>query len=235
MDATCIREQIWADRVRLRQKLKLDKGKYQKIWEDEECRQRFLNWCWKPETICNYRRWFQLSRTEIMELIHQRYNIHSAFGVVLCTVVEQIAGFHLTGYPLDGRGTYEKEFERMLTYDRRGGFTMPIFPLAADSSDASNVDKVLLKAWLDHMEHSVGSPGKQLLVRKEEPNMDGTTCTNETTTNNSVKDDEGDPDESGQQPSKAQTSFASDRRIVRLLIARIWAEQLESKFRERDV
>ncbi|KAL7561195.1 hypothetical protein ACA910_004121 [Epithemia clementina (nom. ined.)] len=235
-----LREQVWADRVRLRQKLKLDKKKYQTIWEDSDVKKKFLDWCWNPSTTRNYRRWFQLSRSEIMETIQQRYNIHSAFGVVLCAVIEQVANFPLTEYPLDGRGSIETDFEKLLIYDRRGGFTLPLF-LSDDNdneADVGTVNERALKVWLNQMEHSVGSSGQQLLVRgtgSSNPPVAGRQANNSNDDNDeSNENEDGDPDISIRKTPQAQTSFASDRRIVRLVIARIWAELLESKFLEQN-
>ena len=222
-----LREQVWSDRVRLRQKLKLDKKKYQTLWMDDARRRDFLDWCRRPETIQNYRRWFQLSRSEIMDTVQSKYNIHSAFGVVICAVVEQVAFFPLTEYPADGRGTHEVEFEKLLTFDRRGGFTLP---LMNEDENGVQLNEMALLVWLNEMEHNVGSPGKQLLVRK----ASNTSANNEDEAEN-IDQEGGDPDDGTQQSMKAKTSFASDRRIVRLLIARMWAELLESKFKEQEI
>lgn len=215
---TDLRDQVWADRVRLRQKLKLDKKQYQAMWNNtnEDEARAFEEWCWQPSTYQNYRRWFQLSRTEIMETIQQKYNIHSAFGVVLCAVVEQVAGFPLTAYPPDGRGDAELDFEtQLLTFDRRGGFTMK---LVEDDGVTLNRDKLTM--WIQQL-RNIGSPGKQLLQRKASPSS---------SSSNKEDDDEGDAD--GPITSRAKTSFASDRRIIRLLIARKWADLLFAKFKE---
>lgn len=235
-----LRDQVWADRVRLRQKLKLDKKNFQSLWRNKERRQQFIEWCWKPETYQNYRRWFQLSRKEISDTVQEKYNIHSAFGVVLCAVVEQVAAFRLTEYPPDGRGSDEVEFERELTYDRRGGFTLPLL-----QEDGNAINPTVLNVWLRHMENTVGSPGTQLLLRKEpaptaipksrrKNDSDGGSDEEDGDDNDDRGGDNDDPDGPGQKETAATTSFASDRRIVRLLIARTWAELLQSKFEEQE-
>ena len=77
-----VRDQVWADRVRLRQKLKKDKGRFADFWKAHAS--EFEAWCREPETVSQLRRWLQLPRSQVMEVIQQKYNIHSAFGVVLC-------------------------------------------------------------------------------------------------------------------------------------------------------
>jgi len=212
-----LRDQVWADRVRLRQKLKMDKKRYQEIWQDETQKQNFLAWCRTPETFRNFRRWFQLARTEVMETIQQKYNIHSAFGVVLCAVIEQVAGFPLTEYPPDGRGSVEIDYEGILTYDRRGGFTLPLV-----QEDGETLMEENLEIWLTELQN-IGSPGKQLLQRGiSSAKKDG------------GHEDDEDGDADGPTKDAAKTSFTSDRRIIRLIIARIWADLLQEKFREQQ-
>lgn len=195
-----LRDQVWADRVRLRQRLKKENGKYESFWTEHG--PAFRSWSKDQETVGKYKRWFQLPRSEIMELMRQKYKIHSAYGVVLCAVMEQVAGFELTKYPPDGRGDVELNFEGILKYDRRGGFTLVL----------TNDDVLLernLDSWLARME-SLGQA--KLLERGKSP----------------ADSDEGDTDIAS--PQTARTSFQSDRRIVRLLIARFFADIHQEKF-----
>jgi hypothetical protein len=85
------------------------------------------------------------------------------------------------------------------------------------------------------MIHSLAGP--KLLNRGPKT----TNTTSNTTTNEQDNDDEGDADGGGADdeddvPQNENTnkgpSFRSDRRIVRLLIARHWADQLIRKFHE---
>ena len=80
-----VRDQVWADRVRLRQKLKRDRGRFADFWSAHG--QAFEAWCRTDAVTSNLRRWLQLPRTEVMEVIQAKYDIHSAFGVVLCKFV----------------------------------------------------------------------------------------------------------------------------------------------------
>lgn len=77
-----VRDQVWADRVRLRQYLKKDRGRFSEFWQAHG--NAFVEWIRQPAVAANLRRWLQLPRSQVMEIIQEKYNIHSAFGVVLC-------------------------------------------------------------------------------------------------------------------------------------------------------
>lgn len=142
-----------------------------------------------------------------MERMQKRYNIHSAYAVVLTAVLEQVAGFDLTQYPPDGRGTVELDFEKALVYDRRAGFTLRI----VDSN--GKIDDTVWSVWLARV-HSLAGP--KLLERG-------------TSSNNRADDTDGDPDGP---VASVGPSFASDRRIIRMMIARYWADLLIDRFRK---
>lgn len=217
-----LRDQVWADRVRLRQKLKLGMKGHLEFWQTHEI--DFTQWC-ESRPVSFWRRIFQLPRTEIMEWLRNTYNIHSAFGVVLCAVVEQVAFFELTSYPPDGRGCAELEFERALKFSRQAGFTISNLE-STDGQDTLRSD--VLEMWLDRMK---SLRGPKLLER-------GSRSTNYTTRNDegSSSGDDGNSSEGGaDDPDEKETQaggagFASDRRIIRLLIARYWADIVQKKY-----
>lgn len=193
-----MREQVWADRVRLRQKMKQEMRVYQTFWEQHS--KEFSEWCLThPNTL---KKILQMPRSEVTDKIKTQYGIHSAFGIVICTVTEQVANYALTGYPTDGVGEIETAFEESLVFDRRGGFTMKLF-----GKDAS-IDEGLLRILLNRIQ-SLGGP--KLLERGVS------------------KSGEGEADDGIQEEQKGP-SFRSDRRMVRLLVARHWAEALRDKY-----
>lgn len=150
---------------------------------------------------------FQLPRSEIVERLknEEQYHFHASFGTVLCAVTEQVANFQITCYPVDGRGEAEIEFEDVLTFDRRAGFTL------------KNLDSDETKQkWL--LRHkTLGGP--KLLER------------NNKKTSEEDEEGESDDDDSGPKPMVSPTpSFRSDRRITRLLIARHFADVLQRAF-----
>ena len=77
-----VRDQVWADRVRLRQKLKKDRNRFADFWQQHGT--AFGDWVRQPHVTGQLRRWLQMPRSQVMEITQQKYAIHSAFGVVLC-------------------------------------------------------------------------------------------------------------------------------------------------------
>jgi hypothetical protein len=195
-----MREQVWSDRIRLRHKMKQELKYYQTFWSHHGT--DFGEWCQAHAQLL--KNVFQLPRAEVVTKLNHHYGIHSAFGIVLRAVTEQVARFPETLYPIDARGQAEADLERILTYDRRGGFTIPIL----DKEGTLQLD--VLEIWLRRVE-SLGGP--KLLERAPRKEDDGET-------------DDADPDDS----SSAKPSFRSDRRVVRLLIARYWADALIDKY-----
>jgi hypothetical protein len=251
-----LRDQIWADRVRLRQRMKRKSALYRDFWQQHG--PDFVDWCRhgddtnddddnNNECLTNHTRWMQLPRSEVMEFLREEFNVHAAFAVVLCTVLEQVAAFDLTQYPPDGRGAVELNFERILYYDRRGGFTLNLLRSTSSSNDDKNKNantpgrrqwnEENLNIWLEQMK-SLGGP--KLLERG--PSTATSRCRAATDEN---ENDDGDVDgaeEHGgdtdgpistaqqQQQQQSKTSFQSDRRILRLLIARYWADVFQQKY-----
>lgn len=197
-----MREQVWSDRVRLRVKMKKEMRTYDSFWRQHG--QTFGEWCvsLEPNVL---KKVFQIPRSEVAERVNNHYGIHSAFGTVLSAVTEQVAHFQDTKYPTDGRGASEVAFEQALCYDRRGGFLLKLFDKTGTLQDD------VLKIWLDRMA-SLGGP--VLLER----------------TPRKCEDDVGADDADEQNENVAKPSFRMDRRIVRLLIARYWANSLMEKY-----
>ena len=234
-----MRDQVWGDRLKLRHLMKKEMtAKYATFWKQHGT--ALAEWC-RAQPPLVLQKIFQMPRTEITERVKTDYNIHSAFAVVLCTVVEQVANFPATQLPVDARGTNgEVAFEDYLVFDRRGGFTLKNLvvkqqPSADGEGVATKVinDKVL-QIWLDRMQ-SLGGP--KLLDRaapvKRKKSSDDSSSDDEKEDGdaddglktNKDEDDAPDPND----PS-AGPSFRADRRIIRLLIARYWADQMMAKF-----
>lgn len=198
-----MREQVWSDRVRLRHKMKKEMGTYEQFWITDG--EAFADWCrtMEPKSL---KKLLQIPRSEILDRLNNHYGIHSAFGQVLKAVCEQVAKFKNTNYPTDARGESETAFEQHLYYDRRGGFTIKI----ADKEGVLQED--VLQVWLNRMQ-SLGGP---VLLERTPKKVDS-------------GDGGGGADEVEDKDS-AKPSFRSDRRIVRLLIARYWADALIKKY-----
>lgn len=167
---------------------------------------------------------FQMPRSELTDELKSRYKICSAYAILFCGVVEQVANFKVTKYGVDARrGTggdddddAEEIFESELKFVKVG----PGFCLDIATRDGEVNDEVLLK----FLQRMVSLAGPTLLARApktthddrgggddgSDGEADGATETNETNT----------------------TSFRSDRRVARLLIARYWANRLIEKYNQ---
>jgi hypothetical protein len=193
-----MREQVWSDRVRLRYKLKQEMVKYAKFWLEQK--PSFESWMFSMEPT-KLKMLFQMPRSEVLDCVTSHYGIHSAFVAVLTSVVEQVVHFGDTKYPTDGRGDSEINFEKALIYDRRGGFTLAIV------DREGNRNERIIRIWLDRMS-TLGGP--TLLER----------------TPKGVTDSGGADDAEDQKENSPKPSFRMDRRVIRLLIARLWADKL---------
>jgi hypothetical protein len=208
-----LRDQVWADRVRLRQYLKKSMGDHKSFWTEHGV--GFMEWCRLQKTT-TLMRLVQLGRKEILQHVQSKYNIHSAYGVVLDCVIDQVACFEVTKYPPDSRGIIEAEFEKVLTFDRRGGFTLPL----RQKKDPESFNEEVLQTWFSQMQ-ALGGP--KLLERGP------STRTEEANEND---DEEGDVDGPAAAAGSggASSSFQSDRRLIRLLIARYWADVFQKRY-----
>mmetsp|Transcript_38045 Transcript_38045/g.53606 ORF Transcript_38045/g.53606 Transcript_38045/m.53606 type:complete len:280 (-) Transcript_38045:27-866(-) len=202
-----MREQVWSDRVRLRHKLKKEMAVYKQFWDDEG--EPFQHWIRSEILPKRLRKFLQMPRSEVTERLRTQYGIHSAFGIVLCAVVEQVAHFKDTKYPTDARGDAEVAFEQTLKFDRRGGFIMRV------SDKEGNYKEQVLQVWFDRMK-TLGGP--KLLDRTPKPVDDD--------------EEEGEADDAlHDEDTSAGPSFRADRRIVRLLVARYWADIMIAKYK----
>jgi len=130
-----------------------------------------------------------------------------------------VVHFKDTKYPTDARGESEIAFEGVLHYDRRGGFTLKGF-LNKDRT----LNEEVLDIWMKRME-SLGGP--KLLERGP------------STSHRSHEDDDDDGNDTGgvddvqerdPEDTKPGPSFRVDRRVIRLIIARYWADQFKKVF-----
>jgi hypothetical protein len=82
-----MKDEVWMERVRLRQFCKKTMKTYKRFWEDHG--EQYEPWLLEQtkQQLC---RWFQLPRTECLDRLQQeKFHIHASFGTVLCAVTEQ--------------------------------------------------------------------------------------------------------------------------------------------------
>ncbi|KAL3919995.1 MAG: hypothetical protein SGILL_003477 [Bacillariaceae sp.] len=212
-----MKDQVWMERVRLRQfcKKKL-MPLYKEFWEEhaDSYKEWFL--LLEKRQLC---RFFQLARTECLDRLQQeKLHMHASFGTVLCAVTEQVAHFEVTQYPVDGRGDAEIGFEDILRFDRRGGFT-----IKDDSQETRH-------KWLTRHK-ALGGP--KLLERNEKKKKTKSDDGNDSDSS----EEEGDADQDNvvvEAPSDVP-SFRSDRRIVRWLIARCFADTIQQAYLKQQL
>lgn len=122
-------------------------------------------------------------------------------------VMLSVAHFEVTQYPVDGRGDAEIGFEKILAFDRRGGFT-----IKDDTTETR-------QKWLVRHK-TLGGP--KLLERNEKKVED------------SDGEEVGDTDDAAENENSntasGTPSFRSDRRIVRWLIARCFADTIQQAY-----
>mmetsp|Transcript_4541 Transcript_4541/g.6659 ORF Transcript_4541/g.6659 Transcript_4541/m.6659 type:complete len:286 (-) Transcript_4541:67-924(-) len=206
-----MREHIWADRVKVRFKMKKEMDSYKEFLQEVEGGEAgLIHWCTEELGSTALRRIFQMPRSEVEEILTNRYGICPAYVAIMKCVVDQVANFGITKYDNDGRGEEELAFEKMLTFNRRGGFMLGIV-----RNDAE-IDEDTLFTFVSVMK-TLGGP-KLLQRGPKSSNRD---------------EEDGGADEPMREVMNegGGPSFRSDRRITRLIIARYWADQIISKYK----
>lgn len=82
-----MKDQVWMERVRLRQYCKRTMKTYRHFWDKHG--DAYSEWflTQTKQQLCRY---FQLPRTEILEQLQkEKFHVHASFGTVLCAVTEQ--------------------------------------------------------------------------------------------------------------------------------------------------
>ena len=215
-----MRDSVWADRVKVRYKMKKEMKEYKEFVEEVD-EEKLKEFCRKELGAKKLKQIFQMPRSEVTDILSNRYNVCSAFGTIMCGVVEQVANFKMTKYPTDARGEEEREFESILKHNRFGGFVLEFCSAdeAKRETQDDQVDEEVLTIFVNTMK-SLGGP--KLLHRGPS-----------TTQHSGCDDDEGEggADDAAGKGEKGP-SFRSDRRIARLVIARYWSDQIISKYKD---
>ena len=263
-----MRDQIWSDRLLLRFKMKKEMKAYRSFLEEvviknhngsdeqranennNDCDEKIIDinnaipilqqFCTDTLSIKQLRSIFQLPRSELTEVLKAKYKICSAYAILFCGVVEQVANFGRTGYGVDARcnngdDTTEEIFEDELKFEKVGpGFCLKLATKTNNCNggggggddDGWEVNEDVLHKFLQRM---ISLAGPILLARAAKVSHDNS--------NESDDDDDGEADGdniSGSeiQPGTNVPSFRSDRRVARLMIARYWADRLMEKYNE---
>ena len=247
-----MRDQIWSDRLLLRFKMKKEMRGYRAFLEkvvatatsDDVYDTAAMGvrhpavpllhrFCTSGLTPTQLRRMFQLPRSELAESLKDRYKICSAYSVVFCSVLDQVANFKITRYGVDARrhggddDGSEEEFERMLKFERNAGFCLDVVVPTTTNDRGNRVDGVECEWKVDDdvlwkfLRRMASLAGPTLLARAARNGEGGGS--------------DRDGNEGGEiekEDAKNTTSFRSDRRVIRLMIARYWADRLIEKYDE---
>ena len=261
-----MRDQIWSDRLLLRFKMKKEMKGYRAFLErivattttttttttEDVCDTVVAmgvrnppdpvpllhRFCTSELTPRQLRRMFQLPRSELAEALKDRYKICSAYSVVYCSVLDQVANFKVTGYGVDARRRggneddgSEEEFERMLKFERNAGFCLDVVVPTTSSNDRGNdrVDGMVECEWkvdddvlLKFLRRMASLAGPTLLARAARNDGGGGGSDRDGSEGGEIEKDD----------AANTTSFRSDRRVIRLMIARYWADRLIEKYDE---
>jgi hypothetical protein len=202
-----MREEVWADRVKIRKNMKAEMAKYKTFMDAHGA--GVAKWLLSLSSTLKSRI-FQLPRAEVSSIVENNYDIRGAYMVVFCAVVEQVQNFPVTGYEADGRGGSEVAFESVLAFDRRSGFTI-------DTTDASAIETFC--AFMERLGGPRLMPSREKSVNKN----DGDDNDNNNEMNHGDQEEEEVVGQRGQ-------SFRADRRIARIIIARYWADRVMEQY-----
>lgn len=204
-----MRDAIWSDRVRIRYKMKMEIKSYKEFMENigEDDLKKF---CLSLGAV-ELRNIFQMPRSEISEILKTRYRACCEFVTLICSVIDQVANFPLTKLPPDSVGIEELQFERMLKFNRFGGFILNIIE-KDENDDKLKINTDVLNSFVSIMA-SLGGP--RLLERDS--------------SRTKQKDEDRNADEIIEKNVGKKHSFRSDRRLVRLIISKFWADCIISR------
>ncbi|KDO20849.1 hypothetical protein SPRG_14080 [Saprolegnia parasitica CBS 223.65] len=160
----------------------------------------FATW-WTQLTAATKFRLFQLPEADVTAYVHSHADVHGPYGIVLATVTEQIKHFSVTGY-VDGRTVAEVAFERHLQFEK-SAFTLAPSYLALPANAPTGFCALL--------QHFLAGP-RLLPASTDETSGDN----NDSATTSRAPD--------------AVQSFRSDRRVVRLVLARLLADVVMAKY-----
>ena len=145
---------------------------------------------------------FQMPKDEL-KLMLNNMGFKPAYNVVLCAVVEQVERYQDTGYVEDGASDAEVTFDECL-YVERGAFVLnPEYYTEPDGID------LLLQRFSE-----LGGP--HLLAKRDEERRQRA-------------NDDGPVDEAAREDTQ---TFRSDRRLVRVCMARYFADVCWRKFQK---
>lgn len=203
-------EEVWADRVKFRRILKEGIPRYRKL--NEDFLDEMMDW-WVNLDTRTRKRCFMMPKEELIMQFDNTFDFKTAYRVVLCSVVEQVQHFDATGYRADGATDGEIVLEGVLM-KKKGAWTVD--PDYYDTEEGCQ--------FFFDMMRQLG--GDHLMPKRPQELREESEQAKAMAENQAGSDEEGDVNE---QTQTTQT-FRGDRRLVRLLIFRYFADQAWRKF-----
>lgn len=197
-----------------------------------------------------------ISTSSIVEMVKTKYKIGPAFSAVLCSVEDQVANFKITGYGVDaepvgsiqnrhpthsgGRSSfvdeddtnnyYEKQFEEQLQFTNKGFYLNIVKQL-----DHRRHRDVAPEQWIIHhavlltfLRYMTCFASRTALLSRSAVRKNGQLVA----ADGEKIAEEIETSHNTNLISNPIPSFRSDRRVIRLLIARYWADRLIEKYDE---
>lgn len=207
--------QVWGDRGLLRWRMRKEISGYRSTLggisdnatdtiDADSVFQKLHDFCVNDMTIEELYNLFALSRDELLGVLKSRYNICSFYTAVFSTVAQQLENFEVTGIGLDAPehndNNAEVGFERELKFDVTGRG----FCLNVVNKSDDSINESVLRIFLERV-ISLADPIVLFCSESDERKSSAIRCT------------EG-------------PSFRSDRRVIRLIIARCWADKLMERY-----
>jgi hypothetical protein len=235
-----IRESVWKDRVKLRTLLKKQTVGFAEEWKR---RSIAIVTHWGEMAIEDRDTLLHVSIPEVHNYIHATFDIGAEYAVVLQAVLEQVANFPKTLYKSDGVSSAELSFEQALTF----GVAEKVFGLSKtylllDSSSSSNSSTSTssncnedvptdtscanLVGFLARCKET--TEAKLLHKASKTPDIKSES---DVTSDADTPQNETDADV---EPVRKTQSFRADRRLLRLIILRMFLERLFESVSEQE-
>jgi hypothetical protein len=195
-----------------------------------------------------------LSPSSLVEMVKRKYKIGPAFSVVLGAVEDQVVNFKITGYGTDAAAFYrqsdssskgrnskddeddksncsEEEFEKQLEFKK--GFYLNIAMQIDHDRDVDSEqwfvnDKVLVM----FLRHMTSLASRTALLSRTKRRNSCQVGNSDTVDGERIVESNRISCSINSNKRSFVPSFRSDRRVIRLLIARYWADRLIEKYNE---
>jgi hypothetical protein len=230
-----MQDEIWADRVKFRRMLKEGMGKYRDLYETHGA--AFVEW-WMGLAPAERKRVFQMPNEELRVQFSTVFDFKTAYQVVMCSVLEQVTKFGDTGYKADGATDCEIFLEEHLRFTK--GAWVVAEELYSSDEGCDMFFGMLMQLGGSHLlpvrsralrkksadakraAEAAGGAGARAGSREEDDEEDN------------AEDEAGDESKSAK-PETGSQSFRADRRLVRLLIFRYYADMAWNRFKRFNV